>query len=272
MEQLNYKTTRKEKGFRGFLTNLKSLPLVFIYLISTYLTSFASEIIIGYAMIFTLGPATFKTPVMMTTYTALAYILAFTILAGLPKLVLRSHKTNDKPNTKSNPLKKFIGLWQVDKKDLGVIGLPTFLDITLSLITFVGYTFISYLLLELFKNFSWFQVDQAQDVGFSHYLVGIDRIFAFISLVILAPVFEELIFRGWLFGKLRKKLQLIPAILLTSILFGAMHGQWNVGVNVFALSLFLCGLREFTGTIYASILLHMIKNGIAFYFMYVIGL
>ena len=254
MEQLNYKTTRKEKGFRGFLTNLKSLPLVFIYLISTYLTSFASEIIIGYAMIFTLGPATFKTPVMMTTYTALAYILAF------------------KPNTKSNPLKKFIGLWQVDKKDLGVIGLPTFLDITLSLITFVGYTFISYLLLELFKNFSWFQVNQAQDVGFSHYLVGIDRIFAFISLVILAPVFEELIFRGWLFGKLRKKLQLIPAILLTSILFGAMHGQWNVGVNVFALSLFLCGLREFTGTIYASILLHMIKNGIAFYFMYVIGL
>ena len=136
MEQLNYKTTRKEKGFRGFLTNLKSLPLVFIYLISTYLTSFASEIIIGYAMIFTLGPATFKTPVMMTTYTALAYILAFTILAGLPKLVLRSHKTNDKPNTKSNPFKKFIRLWQVDKKDLGVIGLPTFLDITLSLITF----------------------------------------------------------------------------------------------------------------------------------------
>ena len=35
MEQLNYKTTRKEKGFRGFLTNLKSLPEIIIYLIST---------------------------------------------------------------------------------------------------------------------------------------------------------------------------------------------------------------------------------------------
>ena len=271
MEQLNYKATRKEKGFKGFLTNLKSLPLVFIYLISTYLTSFASEIIIGYTMIFTLGPATFKTPVMMTTYTALAYILTFTILVGLPKLILRNNKTNNKPNTKSNPFKKFIKLWQVDKKDLGIISFPTFLDITLSLITFVGYTFISYLLLELFKNFSWFQVNQTQDVGFSRYLIGFDRIFAFISLVVLAPIFEELIFRGWLYGKIRKKISLVPAVLIVSILFGAMHGQWNVGVNVFALSLFLCGLREFTGTIYASILLHMIKNGLAFYFMYVLG-
>lgn len=268
MDQINYKEKRKERGLKKIFSKLKNLPQIILYLTSTYIISFTSEIIIGYTIIYTLGATTFKTPVMMTVYTALAYIFTFIVLAILPKIILKKEKTN----TQLNPLQKLMKLWQVDKKDLGIVGLPTFFDITISFIAFVGYMFISYFLLEIFKRFSWFQVNQTQDVGFSHYLVGIDRIFAFIALVVLAPIFEELIFRGWLFSKLRKKLKLIPAILLTSLLFGFMHGQWNVGINVFALSLFLCGLREHTGNIYASILLHMIKNGIAFYFMYVVSL
>ena len=51
-----------------------------------------------------------------------------------------------------------------------------------------------------------------------------------------------------------------------------MHFQWNVGVNVFALSVVLCALREITGTIYAGILTHMIKNGVAFYLLYLVGI
>lgn len=258
---------RKEKGLQRFLNQIKALPEVTYYLFSTFSISFLSEIIVGYTMIYTLGFNTFKTPVITTLYTALAYILAFIILAILPSLFLRNHD----PKKKLNPIQKLINLWKTDKETLGVIDLPTILDILLSLLAFFLYIIVSGFILDLFKNFPWFQVNQAQDVGFSHYLIGLDRIFAFISLVILAPIFEELIFRGWLYGKIRKKISLIPAILIVSILFGFMHGQWNVGVNVFVLSLFLCGLREFTGTIYASILLHMIKNGLAFYFMYVLG-
>ena len=51
-----------------------------------------------------------------------------------------------------------------------------------------------------------------------------------------------------------------------------MHGQWNVGVNVFAMSIVLCTLREITGTIYAGILLHMLKNTIAFVLVYIVGM
>ena len=57
-----------------------------------------------------------------------------------------------------------------------------------------------------------------------------------------------------------------------SILFGVVHMQWNVGVNVFAMSVVLCGLREITGTIYSGILVHMIKNGLAFYYLYILGI
>ena len=59
-------------------------------------------------------------------------------------------------------------------------------------------------------------------------------------------------------------------MLIVSILFGVLHGQWNVGVNVFALSLVLCGLREITGTIYAGMIVHILKNALAFYLLYLV--
>ena len=108
---------------------------------------------------------------------------------------------------------------------------------------------------------------------------GFDRILAFLTLVVIAPIAEEIIFRGWLYGKLREKLNgrlsemwgIILSAFITSLLVGLVHLQWNVGVNVFALSIVLCAMREITGTIYAGMLTHMLKNGLAFYLIYVIG-
>jgi membrane protease YdiL (CAAX protease family) len=96
-----------------------------------------------------------------------------------------------------------------------------------------------------------------------------DKMVAFAALVILAPIAEELIFRGYLYGKLRTRLSAIPAIILVSVLFGFMHGQWNVGIVVGVMSIFLCIARELTGTIYAGVLMHMIRNGLAFYLLYI---
>ena len=59
------------------------------------------------------------------------------------------------------------------------------------------------------------------------------------------------------------------AIFLTSILFAVLHGQLNVGITVFVLSVVLCGLREITGTIWSGMLLHILSNGIAFYILYI---
>ena len=91
---------------------------------------------------------------------------------------------------------------------------------------------------------------------------------------------EEIIFRGWLYAKVKDRLSeettrraaAIITALIVSLTFGIVHLQWNVGVNVFAMSLVACALREFTGTIYAGILLHMLKNGIAFYLLFVLGI
>ena len=75
---------RKEKGLQSFFNQAKNLPLIIYYLASTFSISFLGEIIVGYTIIYTLGYDAFKTPVITTLYTALAYILAFIILALLP--------------------------------------------------------------------------------------------------------------------------------------------------------------------------------------------
>ena len=146
--------------------------------------------------------------------------------------------------------------------------------------TSIVYLVLAAGLTAIFSLFPWFDAGEVQEVGFSYYLTGGDRLVAFLTLVVVAPIAEEIIFRGWLYGRTREKLlkkysnniSVVISIILISLLFGIVHMQWNVGISVFALSLVLCALREITGTIHAGILLHMLKNGIAFYLLFVIGM
>lgn len=109
-----------------------------------------------------------------------------------------------------------------------------------------------------------FDPEQVQEIGFEN-LAGVGELLvAGLALVVFAPIAEELIFRGYLFGGLRENLRFWPAAIITSMLFGAVHGQWNVALDTFVLSLILCYLREKTGSIWAGMVLHGIKNALAF--------
>lgn len=128
----------------------------------------------------------------------------------------------------------------------------------------IGVTFL------LSKLIPGFNANQTQDLGFTS-LYGIERLLGFVVLVIIAPLVEETIFRGFLYGKLRAaRMPLWPAILTVSVLFGLAHGQWNVGISTFILSIVLCYLREATGSIWSGVLVHMINNAIAFTLLFVL--
>lgn len=115
---------------------------------------------------------------------------------------------------------------------------------------------------------------QQQDVGFETVKTGSEAIWlAFISLVVVPPIVEELVVRGFLFGGLRTKLSFVWAAIMTSVLFGSLHllggmdGEgllWNAAIDTFVLSMVLCYVRERTGALWACIAIHAIKNGIAF--------
>lgn len=160
----------------------------------------------------------------------------------------------------------------VDRNEMGLRGLPTWTDIGLAPVGFIVYLVLAFILTWVFSLFPWFDTNQIQETGLNSYITTLDAVIAYLRLVVLAPIIEELIFRGWLYGKLRNCLlakfsdrtSMFISIFAVSIVFGLIHGQWNVGVNMFAMSVVLCGLRETTGTIYSGILVHIIKNGVAF--------
>lgn len=116
---------------------------------------------------------------------------------------------------------------------------------------------------------SGFNVTQAQDVGFQA-LARYEVIAAFFSLVILTPIFEETILRGVLFRGLRRSIGFWLSALFTSVVFAAAHGQWNVGLDTFALSLVMCYLVEKSDSLVPAILLHAIKNFLAFAVVFLI--
>jgi membrane protease YdiL (CAAX protease family) len=165
--------------------------------------------------------------------------------------------------------------WLVKKirttqSEIGVMRLPKWSDILLAPAGLIIYLMVSSLLILLATRvLPWFNVNQVQNTGFSQLSQRYEYVLAFFTLVVIAPIAEEIIFRGYLYGKLKKYIPVWVAIIVTSLLFGAIHGEWNIFFDTFALSLVLCLLREFTGSIWSSILLHMIKNGIAFYILFI---
>lgn len=110
----------------------------------------------------------------------------------------------------------------------------------------------------------WVDSTQVQQLGFRDIDTPAEYLIAFLALVVLPPIAEELLFRGYLFGRLRTRMRFFASALVTSLVFGVIHGQWNVAIDTFVLSWFLCYLRETTGTIWPSMLLHALKNGVAY--------
>ena len=91
-----------------------------------------------------------------------------------------------------------------------------------------------------------------------------------IALVIVAPVAEELLMRGLLFGRIRDKLPFWPTALIISAIFAVAHWQINVTIDTFILSMVICYMREKTGTVYPGILMHIIKNGLAYVLLFLV--
>lgn len=86
--------------------------------------------------------------------------------------------------------------------------------------------------------------------------------FTFISVVILAPIFEELIFRGMILQVL-SKYNKVFAILVTSLLFGLLHLNMTQAVPAFFMSLILCYMCLKTDSLLVTILAHAGNNLLA---------
>lgn len=113
-----------------------------------------------------------------------------------------------------------------------------------------------------------FDVEQEQDLGLAQPTTSFELAGIFTLLVIAAPVAEELLFRGIVFSGMSRSWGFFPAAAISSILFGFAHWQPNVAIATAVLGWLLAWLYARTQSIWPSIFLHSLKNGLAFALIY----
>jgi uncharacterized protein len=85
-------------------------------------------------------------------------------------------------------------------------------------------------------------------------------------IVVAAPITEETLFRGLIFGALRKSAPFWVAAVASGVIFGAVHltsGDLAVAGILTVFGVILAWLYERTGSLGPPILLHMINNSLA---------
>lgn len=98
-------------------------------------------------------------------------------------------------------------------------------------------------------------------------LYNIGPVIGFLILSATPAVAEELIYRGYIFGVLRKR-SFICAVTVSSFSFAIMHGNLEQTIYNAILGIMLCLTREITGSILPCIIAHMLFNSVFVYSLY----
>lgn len=164
-------------------------------------------------------------------------------------------------HSRRESFKRAVGLRALRWKDLGY-----------ALVGAAAYVLFFVISLTIVNAIVPIDTTKEQAIGFERDVSGVALLLAFTSLVIIPPLVEEMVFRGFLYGTFRgRNIQIGISIFITSLIFGFLHlfGSnegllWIAFLDTFVLSIVLCVLRETTGSIWASIMVHAFKNGFVF--------
>lgn len=91
----------------------------------------------------------------------------------------------------------------------------------------------------------------------------------FFMMAVFGPLCEEICFRGIVYRGYLKSGNAAKAVLLSSLLFGLIHMNFNQAPYAFALGVAMALLMEATGSLLAPVLMHMIFNAQSVVLIYV---
>jgi len=107
-------------------------------------------------------------------------------------------------------------------------------------------------------------LDQAQELVFTQATTPLELILSFIALIIIAPVVEESVFRGLLLPGFARNFGLAAAVVISAVLFGAIHWQLNVGIITAIMGVLLGWIYLKSQSLWPAIMFHSLKNLVAF--------
>ncbi len=88
-------------------------------------------------------------------------------------------------------------------------------------------------------------------------------IFSVIALAVATPIAEEVFFRGFVLRGLSHSWGFVPALVVSSALFAALHLQPGVIIPVFVTALLLGALYRYAGSVLPCIAVHATQNLLA---------
>ena len=141
-----------------------------------------------------------------------------------------------------------------------------------------------------FKKFDYSQIPVLMVLGFSlQYLFqgliqifGLDKLFPehealiklifeggsplmiILSVIILAPFIEEVLFRGLIINELKGKMPFVLVIIIQALIFGLIHGNWLQIAYASILGILLGLISTWSRSVWPAIILHISMNGTPF--------
>ena len=131
----------------------------------------------------------------------------------------------------------------------------------------VIFTFLSMPLTTLINAFSMLFVENAV-MQMSDQVLELPFLAAFFFIAVSAPVSEEIVFRGVVYRGYRRSGTLLQAAVFSALLFAVGHLNFNQAAYAFVIGMILVLLVEATGSIWASIIYHVVFNGYSVCVMY----
>ena len=130
-----------------------------------------------------------------------------------------------------------------------------------------GYIFITYGVFDIFL-YSMPTLNDGLYEYLEEYLLNTSYIFIFISTCIIAPIFEEILYRGVLLNGLLKKYNYKKAIIYSALIFGIAHMNLPQGVNAFFLGVIIGLAYYYTRSIYICMVMHFVNNFLVNFVVY----
>ncbi|MDQ0150332.1 CPBP family intramembrane glutamic endopeptidase [Eubacterium multiforme] len=87
-----------------------------------------------------------------------------------------------------------------------------------------------------------------------------NSIISMFSIIVVLPIFEEILFRGLVFYELRERFSVIATVIIQALIFGIWHLNPLQAVYTFFAGIIFGVILVFTNSIWGSIIAHIIYN------------
>ncbi len=124
----------------------------------------------------------------------------------------------------------------------------------------VLYTFLLMPLTTLANAISMIFVDNTV-ANLTGDILNVPFVVMFLIMAVFGPFCEELVFRGAFYRGFRKSGNIFGAVLMSGLLFGLMHMNFNQAAYAVLLGIMMALLAEAAGSTTATFIMHLIFNG-----------